>query len=194
LLAALATFHFFAGAAAIAGQSHAEMGVQRRQVRLPIRNFSLIDQSSRPFAFNALKGKVVLVNFAYTTCPDVCPLLTAAMRRVQESLSASERGSVHFMTVTTDPEIDEPKVLASYAQRYGADLSNWSFVTGPETSLRPIWKNFGVGVRRVARGLIDHTPLTAVIDKNGTMRVAYHGAAPDPAVMLQDIRSLLAQP
>jgi protein SCO1/2 len=191
-IAALVAFAPFAGGPF--AQAPARSGAQRRQVQISIRNFSLVDQSGRPLVFDRLKGKVVVANFAYTTCPDVCPLMTAAMRRVQTSLSDAESGSVHFLTITTDPEVDEPKVLASYAERHGADLSNWSFVTGAETSLRPVWKNFGVGVRRVARGLIDHTALTAVIDKAGSMRVAYHGAAPDPSLVLKDVRSLLAEP
>jgi protein SCO1/2 len=193
LLAALLSFQPCTVDGATAGKGAPRSGAQRREVQVPIRDFSLVDQSGRPFAFGGLKGKVVVAGFAYTTCPDVCPLMTAAMRRVQESLSPTEHGAVYFLTVTTDPEIDSPKVLAGYAKRHGADLSNWAFVTGADSSLRPVWKNFGVGVRRVARGLIDHTPLTAIIDKRGTMRMAYHGAAPDPAPMLQDIRSLLAE-
>jgi protein SCO1 len=184
----------FGGAAAPAGQAPSRLAsAQRREVRMPIRNFSLTDQNGRLFEFAGMKGKVVVVDFAYTTCPDVCPLLTAAMRQLQESLNRDEYRSVHLLTVTTDPEIDDPKVLASYAKRYGADLSNWSFVTGAEPSLRSVWKNFGVRVRRISRGLVDHTALTAVIDKTGTMRVAYHGAAPDPRSIAQDVRSLLSE-
>jgi protein SCO1/2 len=184
----------FDGATAAGGQAPSQTtGAQRREVRIPIGNFSLTDQSGRPFEFARMKGKVIVVDFAYTTCPDVCPLLTAAMRQLQESLSRDEHDAVHLLTVTTDPEIDDPKVLTSYAKRYGADLSNWSFVTGAEPSLRGVWKNFGVRVRRIARGLVDHTALTAVVDKTGTMRVAYHGAAPDPRSIAQNVRSLLAE-
>lgn len=167
---------------------------ERREVRLPVDDFSLTDQNGRPFRLRALENKVVLLTFTYTTCPDVCPLITAAMRSVQANLSSRERGSVYFVTVTTDPEVDAPPVLAAYAKRYSVDLSNWSFVTGDPQALGPIWTNFGVKVRRIARGLIDHTPLTAVIDAKGSMRVAYHGAAPDPKRMLDDIRQLLVAP
>jgi protein SCO1/2 len=167
--------------------------IQRRKVRIPIQDFSLTDQSNRPFRFRNLAGKVVLIAFAYTTCPDVCPLITAAMRRVQADLSDTEQRAVYLLTVTTDPEVDEPKVLAAYAKRYGADLSNWAFLTGDGSSLEKVWKNFGVKVDRKARGLVDHTPLIAVIDQNGAMRFAYYGTSPDPKALLRDLRSLLAR-
>ena len=167
---------------------------QRSEVRMPIRTFSLTDQSGHQFKLDSINGKIILIDFAYTTCPDVCPLMTAAMRSVQANLNAVERGAVYLLTVTTDPEVDVPKVLAAYARRYHADLSNWSFLTGDESSLARVWNNFGVKVTRKARGLVDHTALTAVIDQSRAMRFAYHGAAPDPKVIVQDIRSLLARP
>jgi protein SCO1 len=167
---------------------------QRSELRMPVRNFSLTDQSGRQFRLDSIHGKVILIDFAYTTCTDVCPLMTAAMRTVQTNLSATERKTVYLLTVTTDPEVDVPKVLAAYARRYHADLSNWAFLTGDESALRQVWNNFRVKVDRKARGLVDHTALTAVIDQSGAMRFAYHGAAPDPKLIVQDIRSLLTRP
>jgi protein SCO1 len=176
------------------GNAHSnQQVVQRREVRIPIQDFSLIDQGNRAFRFKSLSGKVVLIAFAYTTCPDVCPLITAAMRRVQADMADTEQQAVHLLTVTTDPEIDEPKVLAAYAKRYGADLSNWAFLTGDGSSLGKVWKNFGVKVDRKARGLVDHTPLVALIDQKGAMRFAYYGTSPDPKAVLRDLRSLLAR-
>jgi protein SCO1/2 len=166
---------------------------QRSAVRIPIGDFALVDQNGRPFQLRSIKGKVIVVDFAYTTCPDVCPLMTAALRTVQTSLGASEHDTVYLLTVTTDPEVDTPPVLAAYAKRYRADVSNWAFLTGDPSSLAQVWKSFGVKVIRRARGLVDHTPLTAVMDQSGNVRFAYHGAAPDPKAMLQDIRSLLRQ-
>jgi protein SCO1 len=163
---------------------------QRRELQLPIRNFRLIDQNGRPFDFKTVRDKIVVLAFAYTTCPDVCPLVTAAMKQVQMNLDQTERRAIYFLTVTTDPEVDTPKVLAAYAKRYGVDPSDWAFVTGDEAVLRGVWQNFGVRVVRKARGLVDHTSLTAVIDR-GTMRFAYYGASPDPKVVIHDVRSLL---
>lgn len=167
--------------------------VERREVQVPINDFSLTDQSSRPFQFRQLKGSVVLVTFIYTTCPDVCPLITAALRQAQSGLKTEERKTIFLLSITTDPEIDSPKVLTDYAKRHGADLANWAFLTGNENELKKVWKNFGVGVNRKARGLVDHTPLTAIVDGRGRMRFAYIGPTPDSKLLLKDARALLAE-
>lgn len=163
---------------------------QRRAVRLAVQDFRLIDQNGRRFEFSAVKGKIVVLAFAYTSCPDVCPLITAAMKQVQSDLNQAENAAVYFLTVTTDPEVDSAKVLAAYAARFGADLSNWAFLTGEADTLKKVWQNFGVRVIKKKRGLIDHTSLTAVIDR-GTMRVGYSGTAPDSKDILRDVRALL---
>jgi protein SCO1/2 len=166
-------------------------GAERRQVRIPVGDFILTDQASQSFRFQSLRGKVVIVAFAYTTCPDICPLITASMRQVQDGLKPEERAGTYLITVTTDPEIDTPQVLSGYARRYGVDLSNWVFLTGDAAALKKVWKAFGVGVQRKARGLIDHTTLTAVVDRGGTIRVVYTGAAPEADAILRDLRHLL---
>ena len=170
-----------------------QKNVERRAVVVPINEFTLVDQNSREFQFSKLTGRVVVVAFAYTTCPDVCPLITAALRQVQNGLTPDEHKKVFLLTITTDPEIDSPKVLAGYGKRYGADFANWSFLTGDQAELQKVWKNFGVGVKRKGRGLVDHTPLTAVVDRQGKMRVAYVGPSPDAKVVLRDVRGLLAR-
>ncbi len=163
----------------------------RRQMNFPIEDFSLRDQRGKPFRFHKLRGKLVVLTFVYTTCPDLCPLITSSLRRVQSELSANERKSVFLLSITTDPEIDKPQILKSYAERYGIDFFNWSFLTGEEEELSPVWKAFGVKVQRKARGLVDHTTLTVLVDKNGVMRFAYHGSSPDHDVILGDLRALL---
>jgi protein SCO1/2 len=173
---------------------HQQLKTERREVRVPINDFTLIDQAGRRFEFEAISGKVVVVSFSYTSCSDVCPLITAAARQVQGGLSAAERKSVHLLTVTTDPEIDSPEILTAYARRYGVEFANWSFLTGRESELKKVWKNFGVGVKRKGRGIIDHTPLTAIVDRNKQMRYVYIGPSPDPKRVLNDVRALLARP
>jgi protein SCO1/2 len=183
----------FTGLAGAASAPHSALkAVERRAVKLAIGDFTLTDQSGKNFQFKNLRGKVVVVAFAYTTCPDVCPLITAALRQVQTNLSNGERQNSHLLTVTTDPEIDSPKVLAGYAKRYGAELSGWSFLTGDESTLKSVWKNFGVGVKRKARGLVNHTPLTAIVDRHGVLRFVYIGPSPEVKLVLRDVRSLMS--
>lgn len=184
----------FAILPAVAGAHEPQpLPMERREARIPINEFAATDQSGRRFEFKSLRGRVVVVAFAYTSCPDVCPLITAAARQVQIGLSSAEHRHVQLLTVTTDPEIDSPRILAAYAARYKADLDNWLFLTGSEAELGKVWKNFGVGVKHKARGLVDHTPLTAIVDRNGYLRVAYVGASPDPKRVLGDLRRLLSE-
>jgi protein SCO1 len=166
---------------------------QRRAVRVAIDDFSLTDQNGAPFGSKNLSGKIVVISFAYTTCPDVCPLITASLRQVQSALTKEERNNVRLLTITTDPEIDSPAVLKAYGKRYNAELDNWSFLTGDAVTLQKIWRNFGVGVKRKARGLIEHTPLTAIVDQKKYMRFGYVGPAPDPKSVLNDVRALLIE-
>ena len=162
--------------------------LERRELRVPINDFILLDQAARAFKFASLRGKVVFVGFAYTTCPDLCPLITAAMRQVQDGLNSEERAATYLLTITTDPEVDTPKVLAAYAARYGVDPSNWAFLTGSPSTLAQVWRNFGVKVTRKGRGLIDHPSVSGIIDRAGTLRLVYLNAAPSAALVRDDLR------
>ena len=166
--------------------------LERRDVNMPIPDFALTDQKGEVFDFKTFRGKIVLLAFVYTTCPDVCPLVTVNMRSVQKDLSPKERESVYLLSVTTDPEIDEPKILQSYGERYQVDFTNWSLLTGNVQQLAPVWKAFGIKVLRKARGLVSHTSLTAMMDKKGIVRLIYDGRGPNAKVILEDLRMLLA--
>lgn len=165
---------------------------ERRKVNLPIPDFSLTNQRGEPFEVKSLRGKIVLLAFVYTTCPDVCPLVTISMSSVQRALTDQERKSVYLLSVTTDPEVDKPGVLKSYAERHNVDFTNWSLLTGDSQQLAFVWNAFGIKVLGKARGLVSHTSLTALMDKGGTVRFTYDGAAPDAKVILEDLRGLLS--
>ena len=81
--------------------------------------FELQDQQARTTTQEALRGKVWIANFMFTSCPDVCPLLTAKMGHVRTKLR-DERASVRFVSFSVDPVTDTPEVLARYATEQGA--------------------------------------------------------------------------
>ncbi len=141
-------------------------------------SFTLIDQEGNPFdADIKLRGKIVAVNFIYTTCSDVCPLFTVEFARLQQALRTQTQLNSFLVSITTDPEIDSPKVLKAYAQRFGADFHNWAFLTGDESRLKDVWKGFGVQVIRRGRGLVQHTNLTTLIDAQGSTQDQFFGSA-----------------
>jgi protein SCO1/2 len=152
---------------------------------------TLTDQHSRPVRLSTFRGRLVLLTFIYTRCPDVCPLTTAALARVQRAAQARgwwERDAV-FLTVTTDAQHDTPHVLASYARRYKADVPGWYFLTGPAPSVRAILAAYRIDVRPARGGLQEHTLPTFVIDRRGIVLGAY-GPNPDPNDVLSDLEHL----
>ncbi len=112
-----------------------------------VPDFSLIDRSGRPITRFTLLGKIWVVNFFYTRCPDTCPLQSATMARLQRQLSAER--DVRFVSITVDPEHDTPGILAAYATRYRADPDRWLFLTGSRAAVTHLAVDgFHLGVER----------------------------------------------
>jgi len=144
-------------------------------IDVPAPDFVLLNQDNQRFDSKRLRGKVVVLDFIFTTCTDVCPIFTANFAQLQRKLNDRYRSDLFFVSVTTDPEVDSVKVLKAYAQRYGADFNNWAFLTGSEAQLKELWNGFSVRVIRKGRGLVQHTSLTTVIDRGGIRRKNYYG-------------------
>lgn len=164
--------------------------VGRKAVELPVPDFTLMDQDKRPFHVHSLRGKAVLVTFIYTSCPDVCPLLTAKFAGIQRKLRSEGLNDYFLLSITTDPEADTPKVLRSYGQRFGADFHSWAFLTGDKKEMSELWRFFGVRVKKRGKGLIDHTGLTTLIDGQGIRRIDYYGDFWTENEVLKDIADL----
>ncbi|WP_374712570.1 SCO family protein [Symbiobacterium terraclitae] len=113
--------------------------------------FQMVDQDGRPVTESDLRGRIHLVGFIYTSCPDICPAITAQMAGMQAELARaglSER--VHLLSITVDPEYDTPERLAAYAGVYGADTRTWRFLTGRPNHVRSVVeKGFLVGMEQV---------------------------------------------
>ena len=160
-------------------------------VNVKAPDFALLNQDNQRFEAKRLLGKVVVVNFIFTTCTDVCPIFTANFAALQRKLNDRYGADLFFVSITTDPEIDSAKVLKAYAGRYRADLKNWAFLTGPETELKPVWAAFGVRVIHKGRGLVQHTSLTTVIDRDGIRQANYLGEKWQLKDLERDILTLL---
>ena len=173
----------------VAGASQTVQIAAARNAKAP--DFTLLKQDGERFVSTALRGKIVVLDFIYTTCTDVCPLFTANLAQLQRTLKNENKHNVFFVTITTDPEVDSPKVLKTYARRYGADFQNWAFLTGTETQLKEVWKSFGIKVVRKGRGVVQHTSLTTVIDQRGMRRFNYFGEKWQTDDVLNDMSTLL---
>lgn len=162
----------------------------RHQVDRNAPPFQLTDQNGRRVRLADLRGRVVLLTFIYTTCVDFCPLVTANMKRVLQRAREAGVNDLRLAFVTTDPEVDSPAVLRAYARRYRLDSEAAVFLTGPVDELRSVWGAYGVKVTKKARGLVDHTLVTVLIDQEGRLRHRYVGGSVDPNVLLADIRTV----
>jgi protein SCO1 len=181
-------------AAAIAWPMDVVAHESRKEERLsrigPAPEFALTDQDGKRLALKALRGKVLAITFIFTSCADTCPLLTAMLAGVRDRLGAAFGPDIHFVSITVDPERDSPAMLKRYAEAHRAKSAGWSFLTGTPTEIREVTRAYGVYFKKTPRGDIDHTFLTSLVDRSGTLRVQYIGVRFNPEEMLRDLRTL----
>ena len=157
-------------------------------------DFALTSQDGAEVTLASLRGKVVAVAFIYTWCPDVCPMLTDKMARVQDELGPDFGTKVAFVSITVDPERDTPEALKEYAEAFDANFAGWSFLTGEPEAVRDVARRYGVVALPAADGQVDHTLLTTLIDRRGTMRVQYLGYRFDEEEFRHDLLDLVNEP
>ena len=125
---------------------------------MTIPDVTVRDQNGKSLNFyrDLVKGKVVAVNFVFTTCTAICPSLTATFRRVQEQL-AEEKVSAQLISISVDPTTDTPERLQEFAAKFNAE-PGWTFVTGDTADIDSILKEFGVA----AANKNDHSPMIII--------------------------------
>jgi protein SCO1/2 len=175
-------------------QAHEAGDEQRLPTIGAAPDFALTSQDGAAVMLGDFRGKVVAVTFIYASCPDVCPLLSDKLARVQDALGADFGTKVAFLSITVDPERDTPAVLKEYAEALDADLAGWSFLTGSEAAIRDVTRRYSVAVVPAADGQVDHTLLTTLVDRHGTMRVQYLGYRFDPEEFRHDLLDLVNEP
>jgi protein SCO1 len=135
-----------------------------------VPDFRLIDQKRRPVALSDLRGRVVAINFIYTSCalPNFCLRMANNFGVVQNRFKTQLGRDLVLLTVTFDPVHDTPEVLEQYAKRWPADASTWHFLTGPVRDVQSVCHLFGVDFFP-DEGLMNHSLHTALIDRQGKM-------------------------
>ena len=164
--------------------------IGRRVVNKTVPDFKLTDQDGKPFQFRTTRGKLVLVTFIFTTCPDVCPLLTAKLAGIQRTMEEKKIRDYFLLSITTDPERDTAAALKEYAGHFKAGVRNWAFLTGSRQDIAKVWKLFGVNVTKTESGQVRHTSLTTLVDQQGVRRVDYYGDKWQEKEILKDIEWL----
>jgi protein SCO1/2 len=126
------------------------------------------------FRLSQMHGKVVMLFFGYTSCPDVCPTTMAELKQALEKIG-EQADQVQVVYVTVDPQRDTPERVQEYVNHF-----NPAFVglSGSETELAKVWNDYGV-FREIADGasaagyLVNHTARVTMIDQQGNMRVSF---------------------
>jgi len=118
---------------------------QQRWHKAYFPNVTLITQDGKKVRFydDVIKGKVVAINFIYTTCPDVCPMDTAALRRVQKLVGPRMGRDVFFYSITLDPKNDTPAALKKYMKTFDVG-PGWTFLTGRPQDIALLQNKFGI--------------------------------------------------
>jgi protein SCO1/2 len=163
------------GAAHSLDELEAQLG-EREQYFQPIDkeapDFTLEDAERRAVSLEDLRGKVMVLHFIYTSCPDVCPLHAERIAEIQEMVNRTPmRELVQFVTITTDPKHDTPEVMRKYGSAHGLDPVNWVFLMTmpdqPEDATRKLAERFGHGFTEIKDGYQIHGVVTHIIDREG---------------------------
>ncbi|MCI0438057.1 MAG: SCO family protein [Chloroflexi bacterium] len=110
----------------------------------PATPFQLQNHLGDTVSLSDFRGKVVLLTFLYTNCPDVCPANTSQLKGVQQLFGDGMSGEVAFLAVSVDPERDDSESAQSFIEKWQLD-GNWDFLVGSREELEPVWKSYFVG-------------------------------------------------
>lgn len=161
--------------------------------------FAFINQDSVEVTSDDYSGHVYVTDYFFTTCPTICPMMSAQLSRLQDLLkSVSLWGEAKLLSHTVDPSTDTPNVLRAYGERLNADFTHWNFVTGTEDELYDQAK-FGYFLTALpsdtAAGGFFHSDTFALIDRQGRIRGFYDGTSTKEVDQLfSDIQQLVNEP
>jgi len=162
----------------------------------PTLGFTLRDGDGRDVSLDDFKGRVVVLNFVYARCTDVCPLHSNVIAMIQEMINTTPmRDRVQFVSIATDTDDAEETadILRSYAARFGLNPVNWVFLhrgTGPMNATIRLAERYGLKFSYTEGGVQAHAIVTHVIDKWGVIRGRYHGLKFDPVNLVMHVNAL----
>ena len=159
----------------------------------PIPEFTLTERSGKTVTRADLEGKIWVVGFIFTRCPTSCPMITAAMKKLSTQITDPD---VRFLSISVDPEWDDPEVLRAYADDYGVDADRWWFVTGAKQSIYDLVQGgFKLALEEVpGPERVIHSNRLALVDRASVVRAYTSGNEPEAlAGIVQRVAELLAE-
>jgi protein SCO1/2 len=157
-----------------------------------VSDFTLRAHNDQNVHLSDFRGKVTLLYFGYTYCPDICPATLAELASALKELQPAERQQVQVLMVTVDPERDTPEVLANYLNQFDASFLGLS---GSDEEIAAAADSFGIFYQKregtVESGyLVDHTASVAAVDKKGHLRLIYSFGTPGSDIA-EDLQHIL---
>ena len=138
-------------------------------------DFEFASEIGSSFKLSDARGKIILLFFGYTSCPDVCPTTMAELKTALDRLGEEKAKEVKVVFVTVDPQRDTPERVQEYVNHFDQDFIGLS---GTEAELARVWNDYGV-YRETVEGtsaagyLVNHTARITLIDQDGNLRVSY---------------------
>lgn len=159
-----------------------------------VPDVALTAHTGQPVSLHDLRGRILLVYFGYTFCPDACPATMADLAATVEELRPAQRAEVQVILISVDPRRDTPARLADYVAYFSPSFLG---MTGSEEELEAVAAPFGVyfeeGQQLDGGGyLVDHTASVFAVDKESRLRLLYSFATP-PQEIVADLRYLLRE-
>ncbi len=165
-------------------------------------SFALRDQFGQTVSLSSFNGKVVVLTFLYTSCPDICPLTTRTLGMAYDALG-DDANETAFVAITVDPERDSVEQVYRYSEQQ-AMLHKWAFLTGSREELEPVWRGYYVAAERetsehasaqISPGgyLVGHSAPVYLVDRGGKLRVLTDTPPLVPEPLVHDIRLLLKE-
>jgi protein SCO1/2 len=154
-------------------------------------SFSFINQDGKLITEKTVQNKVTVVEYFFTSCPSICPLMNSNMKLVYEKFKYTP--DFMILSHTVDPERDSVPVLKAYAKRFDADEPAWQFLTGAKDSLyKCAVKDYLLSAGDSASNNFIHTQYVALLDKKRQIRAFYDFTDKESVLKLSsDIQQLL---
>lgn len=155
-------------------------------------DFSLPRGTASTFHLADQRGKLVLLFFGYTSCPDVCPTTLADLKQVRQRLG-NDADKVQVVFVTVDPDRDTPERTANYAAQFDPSFAGLS---GTQAQLGPVWQAYGVYHQLNKKSPsdttyeVEHSSQVYLLDGSGNLRMTFAFGTPVDDV-LADVRQIL---
>jgi protein SCO1/2 len=155
-----------------------------------VGDFELVDEQGQPFTAARFHNRVSLLDFIFTSCAGPCPLMSARMQALQDSLK--DLPVIQLVSFSVDPETDTPQVLRDYGLRFSARPGRWYFLTGrPEEMFRIIRTGFHLTVAADTEGIL-HSTKFVLLDRRAGIR-GYYDSEDDSSMarLVADTRMLV---